>query len=55
MRRVRIPKPDGGKRPLSIAALEDKIVQRTLVDIVLNPIYEAELLGFSYGFRPGGA
>ena len=53
VRRVKIPKPDGGERPLGIAALEDKIVQRALVDVVLNPIYEEEFLGFSYGFRPG--
>ena len=53
VRRVNIPKPDGGERPLGIAALEDKIVQRALVDVVLNPIYEEEFLGFSYGFRPG--
>ena len=53
VRRVKIPKPDGGERPLGIAALEDKIVQRAMVDVVLNPIYEEEFLGFSYGFRPG--
>ena len=53
VRRVRIPKPDGGERPLGIAALEDKIVQRALVDVALNSIYEEEFLGFSYGFRPG--
>ena len=47
------PQADGGERPLGIAALEDKIVQRALVDVVLNPIYEEEFLGFSYGFRPG--
>ena len=40
------------KRPLGIAALEDKIVQQALVQ-VLNAIYEADFLGFSYGFRPG--
>ena len=39
-------------RPLGIAALEDKIVQRAVVE-VLNAIYEADFLGFSYGFRPG--
>jgi RNA-directed DNA polymerase len=46
-----IPKPDGRERPLGIASLEDKIVQRALVE-VLNEIYEGDL-GFSYGFRPG--
>ena len=52
-RRVEIPKPDGGTRPLGIAALEDKIVQKAVVDVILTPIYEPEFLGFSYGFRPG--
>lgn len=47
-----IPKPDGRQRPLGIAALEDKIVQRAVVT-VLNAIYEEDFLGFSYGFRPG--
>jgi group II intron reverse transcriptase/maturase len=51
-RRVYIPKPDGRQRPLAVAALEDKIVQRATVE-VLNAIYEEEFLGFSYGFRPG--
>jgi len=50
-RRKYIPKPDGRKRPLGIAALEDKIIQRALVE-VLNAIYEEDFLGFSYGFRP---
>lgn len=47
-----IPKANGGQRPLGIASLEDKIVQRAIAE-VLNVIYEAEFLGFSYGFRPG--
>ncbi|MGI9434304.1 MAG: group II intron reverse transcriptase/maturase, partial [Geminicoccaceae bacterium] len=50
-RRRMIPKPDGRERPLAVAALEDKIVQKATV-AVLNVIYEEEFLGFSYGFRP---
>jgi RNA-directed DNA polymerase len=51
-RRGWIPKPDGRKRPLGIAALEDKIVQQAVL-WVLQSIYEQDFLGFSYGFRPG--
>jgi retron-type reverse transcriptase len=51
-RRQYIPKPDGRLRPLGVAALEDKIVQRAVV-AVLNAIYETDFAGFSYGFRPG--
>jgi RNA-directed DNA polymerase len=51
-RRQYIPKPDGRQRPLAVAALEDKIVQRATATL-LNAIYEEDFLGFSYGFRPG--
>src|ERR1700682_4796145 len=52
VRRVYIDKSDGRKRALGVPALEDKIVQRAMVE-VLNAIYETDFLGFSYGFRPG--
>jgi len=50
--RVFIPKPDGRQRPIGVTALEDKVVQRAVVEVV-GAIYETEFKGFSYGFRPG--
>src|SRR5262247_435102 len=51
-RRTYIPKADGRPRPLAVAALEDKVVQRATAE-VLNCIFEEDFLGFSYGFRSG--
>ncbi len=52
VRRAHVPKPDGRQRPIGVPTLEDKIVQRAVVE-VLNAVYEVEFVGFSYGCRPG--
>jgi hypothetical protein len=52
LRRIYIPKENGSERPISLPALEDKIVQKATVTL-LNAIYEQDFLPCSYGFRPG--
>jgi group II intron reverse transcriptase/maturase len=52
LRRTYIPKEGGAERPISIPCLEDKIVQKAVVEL-LNAIYEQDFLECSYGFRPG--
>lgn len=52
VKRVYIPKADGSKRPLGIPALKDRVVQMAVV-LILEPIFEADFLDCSHGFRPG--